>query len=534
MKKNKSKIISALYIALTAVIILLLIPREGKFRYGFFEGKPWQYGLLTAPFDFPVYTDPADAAQDSIPLSDRTIQEGERIVDRGDVVNSRIFRVLSSLKNEYETQTFGKRRSTIIFIGQMLLIFTIFACFGLYLVRFNHKIFYKRHNLIFLLLCILTVCITTQMFVKYTDLSIYILPLAIIPIIIRTFFDSHSALFAHLITVLICSLCALFPYEFLMIHIIGGIVVIFSLKELTQRSHLFKSALFVTISYIVVYTSLVMLQEGDLSKLNHSMYIFFGINFILIMFSYVLIYILEKLFGYLSPITLVELSNINHPLLKRLSELAPGTFQHSMQVSILAAEASERIGADTQLVRTGALYHDIGKMLNPAFFTENQQGVNLHEKLRFEESAAIVISHVTDGQKLADKAGLPNQIINFIITHHGKSKTKYFYNSFRNAFPDTPVDDTLFTYPGPNPFTKETALLMMADSVEAASRSLKEYTDESIKALIDRIIDSQISDGLLNVAPITFRDITHIKEVFLEHLKTIYHTRVAYPELKVN
>ena len=250
------------------------------------------------------------------------------------------------------------------------------------------------------------------------------------------------------------------------------------------------------------------------------------------MFSYILIYVLEKIFGYLSPITLVELSNMNNPLLKKLSEAAPGTFQHTLQVSILASKAGEKIGADTQLIRTGVLYHDIGKMNNPAFFTENQKGFNPHEKLPYEQSAQIIISHVIDGIKMAEKASLPKAIIDFISTHHGKGKTKFFYHSFRNAFPDKPVDETAFTYPGVNPFNKETAIVMMADSVEAASRSLKDYSDESIKKQIDKIIDAQIADGLMKNAPLTFKDIEMIKNEFLERIKTMYHTRISYPDLK--
>ena len=259
--------------------------------------------------------------------------------------------------------------------------------------------------------------------------------------------------------------------------------------------------------------------------------LYFGIQFFLLMFSYILIYMLEKIFGYISPITLVELSNINSPLLKKLSETAPGTFQHSIQVSILAMEAGERIGADTQLLRTGALYHDIGKIDNPAFFTENQKGINPHEKLSFEQSAQIIISHVTNGVKMAEKARLPQAIIHFIKTHHGRGKTKFFYNSFKNAFPDEPVNEEVFTYPGPNPYTKETALLMMADSVEATARSLKDYNEESIKELVHKIIDSHIADGLMNNAPITFKDVEIVKHVLVEKLKTMYHTRISYPEL---
>ena len=675
MNKKKSILLSALYIFITAFIIALLFPGEGKFRYQFNEGKPWRYGLLTAPSDFPIYKDASEieASKDSIhkkfepyfrcsleernmkidsweyqkttllnsgtsslvlnyidkslqsiykkgiastadidlmnkrnltrvnvltnsikeirnisdfysvksayeeiinsapkhidksvlqkcnineyltenlfydsetsnkilddmiqniPLSSGIVQAGERIVDRGEVIDSHTYSILRSLKTVHETKSGGTSRQNIIIIGQFMLVIGILACFGLYLITFNPQIFFKRKNLIFILFCILCACVSSEILVTYTSINVYIIPFAIIPIVIRTFFDSHTALFTYLIAILICSLTALFPYEFLLLQILSGIVVIFSLRELSQRSQLFKCSLFVTISYIIFYLSLVLYQEGDFNKINWEMMLYFGINFFLLMFSYLLIYMLEKIFGYISPITLVELSNINTPLLKKLSEMAPGTFQHSMQVSILASEAGEKVGADTQLIRTGALYHDIGKMNNPAFFTENQKGFNPHEKLTFEQSAQIIISHVSEGVKTAEKAMLPSAIINFIKTHHGKGKTKYFYNSFKNAFPDKPIDDELFTYPGPNPSTKETALLMMADSVEAASRSLKEYTEENIKELVDRIINTQIEDGLLKNAPLTFKDIETVKDVFQQRLKTMYHTRVSYPELK--
>jgi len=350
---------------------------------------------------------------------------------------------------------------------------------------------------------------------------------------VRVFFDSHKALITHLITVMLCSLVAPFPYEFLLLQIIIGIVVLFSLKELTQRSQLLRCTFFIFITYTVCYLCLALYQEGDLNKVKWTMFLFFGLNFILSMLSYVFIYLLEKVFGYTSSITLVELSNINTPILKKLSETCPGTFQHSLQMSILASEAAARIKANTQLIRTGALYHDIGKMAHPTFFTENQKGgVNPHQELSFEESAQIIISHVTEGVKMAEKAGLPKIIIDFIRTHHGCGKTKYFYTSFRNAFPDQPINEELFTYPGPNPFTKETGILMMADSVEAASRSLNEYTEESLRTLTDKIIDGQIAEGLLRNTPLTFHDVEVIKTAFVEKLKSMYHTRISYPELK--
>jgi putative nucleotidyltransferase with HDIG domain len=469
----------------------------------------------------------------NIPLSSGMVQAGEQIVDRGEIIDAHTYSVLRSLKTVHETKSGGTQRQNIILIGQFILIFGIMACFGLYMATFHPRIYFKRKNLLFILLCILCACFLFEQCVKHNLFNIYILPFAILPIVIRTFFDSHTALFSHLITVIICSLIALFPFEFLLLQILTGVVVIFSLKELSQRAQLIRCSLLVFLSYVVFYLSLVVYQEGDFSKINWEMMLFFGINFILLMFSYVLIYVMEKVFGYLSPMTLIELSNMNSPLLKKLSEIAPGTFQHTLQVSILASKAAEKVGADTQLIRTGTLYHDIGKLNNPAFFTENQKGFNPHEKLSFEQSAQIIISHVTDGIKTAEKARIPRAIIDFIGTHHGKGKTKFFYNSFRNAYPDTPVDEKMFTYPGPNPFSKETAILMMADSVEAASRSLKDYTEESIQNLIGKIIDGQIADGLLKNAPLTFKDIEMIKNVFSERLKTMYHTRVSYPDLKI-
>ena len=318
-----------------------------------------------------------------------------------------------------------------------------------------------------------------------------------------------------------------------MLQLAAGLVAIFSLRELSQRSQLFRTALLVILTYAALYFAFELITENDLSKLNGSMYSYFIVNGVLLLFTYPLLFLLEKTFGFTSNVTLVELSNINSPLLRRLSETVPGTFQHSMQVANLAAEAANRIGAKSQLVRTGALYHDIGKMENPVFFTENQSGgVNPHKNLSYEQSAQVIISHVTDGLKLAEKNNLPKVIKDFISTHHGKGKTKYFYISWKNEHPDEEPNEELFTYPGPNPFTRETAILMMADAVEAASRSLPEYTEESINNLVEKIIDSQVEEGFFKECPITFKDIAIVKSVFKEKLKTIYHTRISYPELK--
>jgi putative nucleotidyltransferase with HDIG domain len=354
-----------------------------------------------------------------------------------------------------------------------------------------------------------------------------------LPIIIRVFLDSRTAFHTHIITLCICSTYLSYPYEFLLLQAAAGIVAIYSLRELSQRSQLFRTAFFVAVTYCAIYFAYELTTESNLTKLNGTMYIYFAINSILLLFTYPLLFLFEKIFGFTSNVTLVELSNINNPLLRRLSETVPGTFQHSMQVANLAAEAANRIGAKSQLVRTGAFYHDIGKMENPIYFTENQSGgINPHKDLAYEESARIIISHVTDGLKIAEKYDLPKVIKDFIVTHHGKGKVKYFYISWKNAHPGEEPDEAAFTYPGPNPFTRETAILMMADAVEASSRSLPEYTAKSISTLVDKIIDTQMGEGFFRECPITFKDIATVKAVFKEKLMTIYHTRISYPELK--
>ncbi|MBP3517807.1 MAG: HDIG domain-containing protein [Parabacteroides sp.] len=675
MNAKNYNIHPSVYFIIAALLIAYFFPREGKFRYQFYEGKPWRYGLLTAPSDFPIYKTDAEvqaerdsalkkfepyyrlddtiesekidklradyrtmlnrratpaymqyiesklqklyrsgilSPQDleelkkagyprinllagnvaqshyssefftvktayefiinncpaqldksvlqscdinnylvenvtydkttsdkvreeilnSIPLANGLVQAGERIVDRGEIIDNHTYNVLRSLKIVHETKSGGTQRQSIIMGGQFVLVFGILFCFWLYLWSFRLKILHNRKNALFLVLCVFVSCILTELCVTYGLFNIYILPFAIVPIVVRTFFDSRTALFTHLVIALICSLMVPFPHEFLLLQIIAGMVVTFSLRDLYERSQLIRCAFFIFLAYTLCYISLSIYQEADIKKIHGMMMLYFGINFILLMFTYILVYMLEKTFGYVSSITLVELSNINTPILKRLSETCPGTFQHSLQMSILASEAAAAIGANAQMVRTGAMYHDIGKMANPAFFTENQSSINPHNQLPFDESAKIIINHVSDGIRIAEKAMLPPAIIDFIRTHHGRGKAKYFYNSFKNQYPDREIDETAFTYPGPNPFSKETAVLMMADSVEAASRSLKEHTEDNIRTLVDKIIDGQISDGLMRNAPLTFKDVETIKNVFVEKLKIMYHTRISYPDLK--
>lgn len=474
-----------------------------------------------------------DQLLNSISMTYGMVQANEKIVDRGEIIDKHTYDVLRSLQLSTEKRTISSSESKMIMFGQILLVTCMLLILPVYLWLFRPEIFAKRNSFVFLLMMITVFSFLSALNARWSTVNIYVIPFAILPIIVRTFFDSRTALTAHIITLVITSLVAPFPFEFVLLQLAAGVVAVYSLKDLTQRSQIFACAILIYIIYVVVYVAHTLAVQGMWSKLNAEMFLYFLINSLLVLFTYPLIYLFEKTFGFISSVTMVELSNISQPILKKLSETAPGTFQHSLQVSNLATDAAAKIGANTQLVRTGALYHDIGKIENPIYFTENQtQGINPHSGLPFEKSAEIIIKHVPDGLLLADKNNLPQQIKDFISTHHGKGKAKYFYNSFKNQYPDKPINEEKFTYPGPNPFSKETAVLMMADSVEAASRSLPEYTDESISLLVNRIIDGQMEDGLLKNAPLTFKDVEAVKQVFIKKLKTIYHTRVSYPDLK--
>ncbi|MCL1942072.1 MAG: HDIG domain-containing protein [Candidatus Azobacteroides sp.] len=460
------------------------------------------------------------------------VQTGEKIVERGEIIDKHTYAVLRSLQISVEKRITSGSESNLILFGQILLVACIMLILPGFLWLFRPEIYRKKTGFTFLLMMITIFCLLNEINASLKLFNVYVIPFAILPIIIRTFFDSRTALTAHIVTIFISSLTAPFSFEFVLLQLAAGIIAVYSLKELSQRSQIFACAIFIFAAYSIIYPAYTLAMEGVWSKINVNMFFYFLINALLVLFTYPLIYLFEKTFGFISGVTLVELSNINQPILRKLSETAPGTFHHSLQVSNLAADAAAGIGANVQLVRTGAIYHDIGKMENPIYFTENQtQGVNPHNGLPYEKSAEIIIKHVSDGLQIASKIGLPQQIVDFIATHHGKGKAKYFYHSFKNQYPDKPVNEEKFTYPGPNPFTKETAILMMADAVEAASRSLPKYTDESISLLVNRIIDSRLEEGLLKNAPLTFKDVETIKEIFISKLKTIYHTRVSYPDL---
>jgi putative nucleotidyltransferase with HDIG domain len=350
----------------------------------------------------------------------------------------------------------------------------------------------------------------------------------------RIFMDSRTAFTTHILMLLMCAIALHHPFEFIVTQTVAGLVAIYSLRQLSQRSELFRAAVAVTLASITTYLCIDLVQGNFFRTdgIDRWTYIYLCLAGALSLIAYLLLFPIERIFGFTSSVTLVELSNTNNPVLQRLAEEAPGTFQHSMQVANLAAEAAKRIGAGSQLVRTAALYHDIGKLENPAFFTENQSGVNPHEGLPYEQSAQIIIRHVADGMRLAERYQLPTVIKDFILTHHGRSLTRYFYVSAQNQHPERETDPAPFTYPGPNPFTLEQAILMMADAVEAASRSLTEYTEESISTLVERIVGTQVQEGYFADCPITFLNIQEVKDVLKAKLRTIYHTRIQYPEME--
>lgn len=462
------------------------------------------------------------------------MQKGERIIDRGDVVMPQTYELLKTYERLAEDRLVKREDYRYTIYGQIAIIALLIVALYLFLQYFRRRIFRDVRKMVFLMSFLTLFTIASFAVISALGSGVYVMPFAVVAVIFTTFFDSRTALFAHIISVLMCSLVVPYPLEFIMLQFFAGVTAIVTVQELAKRSQLVQCAIYIFLIYSIVYVALHVISDGDFSKVSRYVFGCFGINVVLFSFSYVLIFLIEKLFGFTSTVTLVELTDINNPILRELSEKCPGTFQHSMQVSSLAAEAAHAIGANSQLLRAGALYHDIGKIDNPAFFTENQRGENPHKALTPELSARIVIEHVQNGLRRAVKEKLPQIIMDFIVQHHGCGKAKYFFNQAQNASPDAPIDPEPYTYPGPNPNSKETSILMMADATEAASRSLTDHSDEAIGALVSRIIDSQIADGLFKDSPISFRDVEIIKRTFTDRLRTIYHTRIAYPELKKN
>lgn len=472
----------------------------------------------------------------SMSLSLGFVRVNEKIVDRGDIITPDVYQKLKSYEAVVNGQTDklnneASRQSWTMLLGQVALVFFLMVILVVYLSVYRKDYLENKRSAILLFSMITLFSILASTMISHHFFHVYVLPCCMMPIIVRVFLDSRTAFASYCVMVLLISFTLNSPFEFIVLQLVAGLVAILKLREMSQRSQIIHVAISVSITYVVFYCSLQFITGAEWNDIDWHIVRYFLINGALLIFVYPLFYMMEKTFGFVTDATLIELSNVSNPLLKQLSEDAQGTFQHSMQVANLAADVAQKIGARVQLVRTGALYHDIGKVDRPVFFTENQSGGNPHNHLSPVKSAEVIINHVKKGLELANKYNLPQPIKDLIATHHGTGQAKYFLITYKNEHPDEEIDESLFTYPGPDPKTKEEAILMMSDAIEAASRSLQEYTEESISLLVNRIIDDQVNSGFFQNCPITLRDITMAKEIFQERLKMMYHTRISYPEL---
>ena len=459
------------------------------------------------------------------------VQKGEKIIDHGDIVTERTYQILQSLRRAYDDESLGTQQRTLSILGETLLVLLFLCLFVVYLYVFRLSYLRSTSTVLFFALQMFIVIALACLALRF-GLSVYLIPFAWVPILTRVFLDSRTALFLHFTTILITSIVVPAPVEFFFIQIVVGMVAISSLGDMTRRAQLVQTAAWIFASQVIAYTAISFAQTGALASINPWMYLYFVICALLTIGCYGLIYTFEKLFRFISSITLVELTDINSELLHTLAERAPGTFQHSMQVSNLAAEAAKAIGANALLVRTGALYHDIGKISDPLYYVENQVGTeNPLLKMDPRDAAQVIMAHVTEGEKIARRNHLPEVVINFITTHHGTSLVRYFYNTYCNAHPNEKVDESLFRYPGIKPSTKEGAILMMADAIEARSRSLSEFTEESITKAVNQMIDAQIADGQFAETPLSFKDVEDIRRVFVSRLVAMNHHRITYPTL---
>lgn len=458
------------------------------------------------------------------------IPQGLMVISRGDMVDAEKYLVLESLRKEYQSRLGSTGSFSLILLGQAIMVAITLLMLYLFMVKYRTDLAQNNWQVTFLLMLILGMIVTSSIVQRIPNVNLYVVPFCLLPVIVRSFFDSRLALFAHIVGLIIVGFEAPNGFEFMFLQLIAGIISIFSLLSLQNRSQLFVSMLIVFVTYSASYFSIAIMQEGQIENIDLTMFGWFAGSVGLTLLAYPLIFLFEKLFGFISEVTLLELNNTNHKLLRQMASEAPGTFQHSLQVASLAETAIYEIGGNALLVRTGALYHDIGKLHAPMYYVENQvTGVNPHDDLSFEESAKIIINHVIKGIELAKKHKLPEQLIDFIRTHHGTSTVQYFYKSYLSNFPEGELDKEHFSYPGPKPFTKEMAVLMMADSVEAASRSLSEYTTESVGKLVDSIIDRQFNEGQFDSCNITLRDISDVRSIFKKKLLNIYHVRMEYP-----
>lgn len=459
------------------------------------------------------------------------VQKGELIIFRGNLVDEEKYSKLNSLKRVYEGSLSGNRSYYYLLAGQILLIGILFLVLFLYLYQFKNLITEDIGRLTFILVNILLMVLAARLVLTFGNNYIYLVPFAVLPMVLRSFFDTRTALFTHIVAILIIGFLVPNSFEFIFLQFVAGIFAVLRVNNLYKRSQLFLTAVKITLVYCISYFSLAIVQEGRLENIDYLNFGFFVGNGLLTLVTYPLIYIQEKLFGFISEVTLLELSDTNNQLLRKLGQQAPGTFQHSLQVANLAEAAVNAINGNALLVRTGALYHDIGKMTAPMYFIENQStGINPHDELSFEESAEIIIDHVPQGIKMAKKYNLPDELIDFIRTHHGTTTVMYFYRQYIKNFPEQKGALEKFTYPGPKPFSKETAVLMMADTVEAAGRSIENPDHEKIDELVEKLIDHQIDADQFENAPITLKEIREVKKIFKKMLMNIYHVRIQYPD----
>jgi hypothetical protein len=459
------------------------------------------------------------------------MQAGEKIIALGELVNDDKFQILQSLRLEYETNPSVSRNYNLIILGQILLVTFSFFVLYLFLMNYRKEVLSHPEKTFFIVMLIMIIASLAALTINNERISLYVVPIVIVPIILKTFYDTRIAIFVHTITILIIGFWAPNGFEFVFMNFIAGVITIYALRDMFRRGILFISAVFTFIAYSLVYTAMGLMQEGRFENLDLVNYAWFGGNALLVLTTYPLIYIFERIFGFLSDATLIELADTNQPMLRKLAEQAPGTFQHSLQVANLAEEGALKVGGNSLLIRTGALYHDIGKLDDPIFFIENQTSLfNPHDDLTFEESAKKIIGHVAKGVEYARKIKLPDLLVDFIRTHHGTTTVQYFYRSFLIKYPEMEINAQKFIYPGPKPYSKETAILMMADSIEAASRSLKLIDIETINQLVDEIIKAQFDERQFDNVDLTFRDIEVLKQVFKGKLLNIYHARIEYPK----
>ncbi|MFV0265736.1 MAG: HD family phosphohydrolase [Draconibacterium sp.] len=508
--------------------------KTGYSRSNWLNSHPLEHYISSnLSYDAEITQKEIDEITRNISLTRGMVRLGKRVILQGEVVDSEKYQVLESLKASYEKERGKNVNRYMVSIGKSLLVVSLLALIFVFLLIYRRDIIEHLNKLLFLLLMITSMVLITNFIDSSPNLHIYMVPFAILPIVVRTFFDSRTAIFTLVISTLLIGFYAPNNYEFILLQVSAGIVAVFSLNKMHRRVHLVLAALWVFLTYTIVFTALNLIHEGEFVLFNYSITKWFAISSVLIMLVYILIYIFEKMFGFVSDVTLIELSDSNQPLLRKLSEEAPGTFQHSMQIANLAEEVILKIGGNPFLVRAGALYHDIVKIAKPTYFIENQaMGMNPHDKLDYLKSAEVIIDHVQNGVKMAQKHKLPAPIVEFIATHHGTTKAKYFYLKHKEEHPDENVNEKNFIYPGPLPRSKEAAVVMLVDGIEAASRSMKEKTHANLKELIDRMIDQKIEDKQLDNSNLTFRDITTIKEVLLQKLLNIYHVRIEYPKEK--